>query len=81
VQVFQTLSTASGIHDKEEMLAARRALIEAGGAMHTKMMVIEKLLADSKTKYYLGDKPSLADVMIFVLMSIFASGCGSAWLV
>jgi glutathione S-transferase len=79
LQVFNTIAPTFGIQDMQERVAARKSLMEPGGASHSKMLVIEKLLATSKTKYYVGDKPSLADVMTFVQMSQFSSGCSSAF--
>jgi glutathione S-transferase len=75
VQVFNTVAPTFGIQDLEERVAARKALIQPGGETHNKMQIIEKLLASSKTKYYVSDKPTLADVSLFVQMSSFSSGC------
>jgi glutathione S-transferase len=75
VQVFEAMHPTVAITDKDEKIAARKALLAPGGKIHTKMTVVEKLLEASTTKYYLGDEMSLADIFIFALISGFSSGC------
>jgi hypothetical protein len=78
--MFATIGPTFGIQDEKERIAARKSLVEPGGAMYNQMMVIEKLPASSKTKYYLGGMPRLADVIVFVQMCQFIGGCGPAQL-
>lgn len=64
-----------GIAGLEERIARRKELIAPGGALYNKLQIVEKLLAKSSTKYYLGDKPTLADATVFAQASAFGSGC------
>jgi hypothetical protein len=75
VQVWVPLLPTFAIKDLHEKIAARKALIVPGGTMHTKLLVVEKLLKASTTKYYLGDEMSVADVLVFSQYGVLASGC------
>jgi glutathione S-transferase len=61
--------------DKDEKIAARKVLLAPGGNMHTKLMVVEKLLEASTTKYYLGDQMTLTDIYVFAWIGGLSSGC------
>jgi glutathione S-transferase len=74
VQVFEAVHPTFAMTDKDEKIAARKALLAPGGKMHTKLTVVEKLLEASKTKYYLGDEMSLADIFLFAQICSFTSG-------
>lgn len=75
VQVWAPLLQTFAIKDLDEKIAERKALIAPGGTMHSKLMVVEKLLEASTTKYYIGDEMSLADILVFAQFGTIASGC------
>ena len=62
------------ITDVEEKAAARRELMQPGGKMHGFFTAIDKILAQSSSKYYLGDDISLADIAVFVAVGQWSGG-------
>ena len=61
-------------HTVEEKRRARRQLITPGGQLHAKLTIIERLLCPSTTKYYLGDTPGMADVLILCCIANIGGG-------
>lgn len=76
VQMFATMAPTFGISDLDERTAARKVLAAPGGGLHTKMCVIEKLLERTSSKFYVGDEPSVADLVLFSNVSTLTSGWG-----
>lgn len=65
------------VAELDERIAARKELIQPGGKMHTHFGVIDKLLANSNTKFYLSDDMGLADASVFVAACMLAGGYAS----
>lgn len=77
MQVMQPLGATMAIQDLDEKIAARKALIAPEGGITKGMRNVEALVASCTSPFYCGDKPTLADCIIFVFMSMIRSGCDS----
>ena len=73
--MMAAVGPSMALADLDERVAARNELMQPGGKVHTRFGVIDKLLAKSSTKFYLGDEIGLADVSVFVAACMLAGGC------
>ena len=73
MQVSQTLMKTFSMPD-DEKVAARQALMQKGGDTANKLEIVEKMVASKTTEFFVSDKLSLADLMVFNQMSMMVSG-------
>ena len=57
MQAGAVLAPTFAMAEGPEKTKARQDLMKPGGNLHNKLSVVEKLLAMSTSKYYVGDKP------------------------
>lgn len=74
LQFMAALGPSLAITDEQERLAARKALTTPDGALTKKAQVIENALAGSKTPFYCGQEPTVADFRLYLWISLVRSG-------
>ena len=70
------LAPSLAITDDQARLEARKTLTAADGALTQKARVIEKVLEASRTPFYCGEEPTVADFRLYLWLSLVRSGCG-----
>lgn len=74
LQFMAALGPSLAISDEQERLAARKSLTAPDGALTKKALVIENALAASKTPFYCGQEPTVADFRLYLWLSLVRSG-------